>query len=65
MNAEFLRGWIAATNHTSAMADKQWAGYSRHLTDSERETLEQDGFRSGWEMGQAWRAMYGHAGSNL
>lgn len=58
MNSEFRRGWIAATGHTEVEADQQWAGYSRQLNDSERDTLERDGFSSGFAMGAEWNGMF-------
>jgi hypothetical protein len=57
-SSEFVRGWIAATNHGRYEAGEQWAGFSRSLSDHERELVESAGFASGFEMGTAWNTMY-------
>ena len=44
---DFLTGFARATGLDLPTADAQWAVYSRHLSDSERETVEVGGESAG------------------
>jgi hypothetical protein len=55
---EFLNGFAKAADINLSEADAQWAGYSRQLSDHEREQIENQGQDSGFEMGTQFRKLY-------
>lgn len=48
---QFIRGVASSLNVSRMEADEQWAGYSRHLGDEEREYIESGGFERGLTIG--------------
>ncbi|PYJ09805.1 MAG: hypothetical protein DMF06_08675 [Verrucomicrobia bacterium] len=55
---EFLTAFAKAAQLRPDEADKQWADFSRALPDSERERIENGGYKSGTEMGLDFLALY-------
>lgn len=47
----FIRGVASSLNVSRVKADEQWAAYSRHLGDKEREYIETGGFERGLTIG--------------
>ena len=55
---DFIEGFAAASELDLAEAGEQWAGFSRQLSDREREEIEAGGYAAGLEQGTAFRALY-------
>ena len=55
---DFLDGFAAASELDLAEAGEQWAGFSRQLSDREREEIEAGGYDAGFGQGNAFRALY-------
>lgn len=56
--AAFLAAFAAAAELKDSEADEQWAGFSRHLSDKERDEIERGGSRAGAREGAAFLALY-------
>lgn len=54
---EFLWGFANSLDIDRQKADEVWAAFSRQLSDSEREQIEQQGQDSGFEMGNECRKL--------
>ena len=55
---EFMSGFANETGLGYAEADLQWAGFSRQLSDSDRQGIEAMGYESGKREGANFNAMY-------
>ena len=56
---EFLDGFAISAEIGRDEADEQWAGFSRQLSDGERNRIEGSGFEAGLEEGDKFLAAYG------
>lgn len=54
----FLTSFAAAAELKDSEADEQWAGFSRQLSDKERDEIERGGSRAGAREGAAFLALY-------
>ena len=53
----FIEGFAHKTKLTKSDGFDQWSGFSRELSDAERQEVEQAGFQSGVDEGQKFNEM--------
>jgi hypothetical protein len=54
----FIESFALATHQTLPAAREQWAGFSRNLSDTERDQIEQGGTISGGLEGASYLELY-------